>query len=104
MFLNNKPLFQYGPLDLGWWQNGLYTAPTDEALLYDIKKTKDWGFNMIRKHIKVEPARWYYHCDKEGILVWQDMPSGDHGDYQWQPRVNIGGIYQVRSAESKANY
>ncbi len=104
MFLNNKPLFQYGPLDQGWWPDGLYTAPTDEALLYDIKKTKDWGFNMIRKHIKVEPARWYYHCDKEGILVWQDMPSGDHGDYQWQPRVYNGGIYHERSAESKANY
>ena len=77
MCLNDKPLFQYGPLDQGWWPDGLYTAPTDEALLYDIKKTKEWGFNMIRKHVKVEPARWYYHCDKEGILVWQDMPSGD---------------------------
>ena len=65
MFLNNKPLFHYGPLDQGWWPDGLYTAPTDEALLFDIKKTKEWGFNMIRKHVKVEPARWYYHCDKE---------------------------------------
>ena len=104
MYLNNEPLFQYGPLDQGWWPDGLYTAPTDEALLYDIKKTKDWGFNMIRKHVKVEPARWYYHCDKEGILVWQDMPSGDHGDYQWQPRVYNGGYYHERSAESVANY
>ena len=59
---------------------------------------------MIRKHVKVEPARWYYHCDKEGILVWQDMPSGDHGDYQWQPRVYNGGIYHERTAESVANY
>ena len=59
MQLNNKNLFQYGPLDQGWWPDGLYTAPTDEALLYDIVKTKDWGFNMIRKHVKVEPARWY---------------------------------------------
>ena len=57
MQLNNQDLFQYGPLDQGWWPDGLYTAPTDEALLYDIKKTKDWGFNMIRKHVKVEPAR-----------------------------------------------
>ena len=73
MRLNNKNLFQYGPLDQGWWPDGLYTAPTDEALLYDIVKTKAWGFNMIRKHVKVEPARWYYHCDKEGMLVWQDM-------------------------------
>ncbi|MDE6543321.1 MAG: beta-galactosidase, partial [Muribaculaceae bacterium] len=65
MQLNNKDLFQYGPLDQGYWPDGLFTAPTDEALLYDIKKTKDWGFNMIRKHMKVEPARWYTHCDRE---------------------------------------
>ena len=75
MFLNGKPLFQYGPLDQGWWPDGLYTAPTDEALKYDIEMTKQLGFNMIRKHVKVEPARWYYWCDKLGILVWQDMPS-----------------------------
>src|SRR5574344_366037 len=79
--LNNKPIFQFGPLDQGWWPDGLYTAPTDEALHFDLIKTKDFGFNMIRKHVKVEPARWYYYCDKEGILVWQDMPSGDQGDY-----------------------
>jgi beta-galactosidase/beta-glucuronidase len=77
MMLNNKFLFQYGPLDQGWWPDGLYTAPTDEALKFDIEQTKALGFNMIRKHIKVEPARWYYHCDKLGILVWQDMPAGD---------------------------
>lgn len=70
--------------------DGLYTAPTDEALLYDIVKTKAWGFNMIRKHVKVEPARWYYHCDKEGMLVWQDMPSGDMGN-QWAPHTYNGG-------------
>lgn len=103
MQLNNKNLFQYGPLDQGWWPDGLYTAPTDEALLYDIVKTKDWGFNMIRKHVKVEPARWYYHCDKEGILVWQDMPSGDMGN-QWAPHTYNGGTDKVRSAESVANY
>jgi beta-galactosidase/beta-glucuronidase len=74
--LNNKPLFQYGTLDQGYWPDGLYTAPTDEALRYDIEITKELGFNMIRKHVKVEPARWYYHCDKIGILVWQDMPNG----------------------------
>ncbi|MBE6253520.1 MAG: beta-galactosidase [Bacteroidales bacterium] len=72
--LNGKPYFQFGPLDQGWWPDGLYTAPTDEALKYDIEQTKAFGFNMIRKHIKVEPARWYYWCDKLGILVWQDMP------------------------------
>lgn len=103
MQLNNKDYFQYGPLDQGWWPDGLYTAPTDEALLYDIKKTKDWGFNMIRKHVKVEPARWYYHCDKEGILVWQDMPSGDHGN-RWEPHVYNGGTDKNRSNESIANY
>ena len=103
MCLNDKPLFQYGPLDQGWWPDGLYTAPTDEALLYDIKKTKEWGFNMIRKHVKVEPARWYYHCDKEGILVWQDMPSGDM-DNQWKPCVYNGGTDRQRTEASIANY
>ncbi|MCK4999045.1 MAG: hypothetical protein KAS23_05905 [Anaerohalosphaera sp.] len=77
LFLNNKPLFQYGPLDQGWWPDGLYTAPTDEALKYDIEVTKQLGFNMLRKHVKIEPARFYYWCDKLGVLVWQDMPSGD---------------------------
>ena len=75
MALNGKPLFHYGPLDQGWWPDGLYTAPCDEALRYDLERTKEFGFNMIRKHVKVEPDRWYYHCDKLGILVWQDMPS-----------------------------
>ena len=77
LFLNNKPLFQFGPLDQGWWPDGLYTAPTDEALKYDIEVTKKLGMNMARKHVKVEPDRWYYWCDKLGLLVWQDMPSGD---------------------------
>jgi len=76
LFLNGKPLFQYGPLDQGFWPDGLYTAPTDEALRYDIEVTKKLGMNMVRKHVKVEPDRWYYWCDKLGLLVWQDMPSG----------------------------
>ncbi len=101
--LNNKPLFQFGPLDQGWWPDGLYTAPSDEALLYDVVKTKELGFNMIRKHIKVEPARWYTHCDREGIIVWQDMPSGDDGP-QWQNRQYFDGVEAKRSAESEANY
>lgn len=101
--LNNKPLFQFGPLDQGWWPDGLYTAPTDEALQYDIKMTKDMGFNMIRKHIKVEPARWYTYCDRMGILVWQDMPSGDRNP-QWQNRRYFNGEEMVRSAESEACY
>jgi beta-galactosidase/beta-glucuronidase len=103
MQLNNKDLFHIGPLDQGWWPDGLYTAPTDEALHYDIKKTKDFGFNMIRKHVKVEPARWYYHCDKEGILVWQDMPSGDLGN-RWDSRTFGGGSDKDRTQESIDNY
>jgi hypothetical protein len=77
LLLNNKFVFQVGPLDQGFWPDGLYMAPTDEALKYDIEITKKLGFNMTRKHVKVEPARWYYWCDKLGLLVWQDMPSGD---------------------------
>jgi beta-galactosidase/beta-glucuronidase len=77
IFLNNKPLFMFGLLDQGWWPDGLYTAPTDEALRCDIEVTRKLGFNVARKHVKVEPARWYYWCDKIGLLVWQDMPSGD---------------------------
>ena len=80
LLLNGKPLFQLGPLDQGWWPDGLYTAPTDEALDYDMEMTKQLGFNMIRKHVKVEPDRWYYWCDKLGMLVWQDMPAGDNRD------------------------
>ncbi|HEY4320342.1 MAG TPA: glycoside hydrolase family 2 TIM barrel-domain containing protein [Gemmatimonadales bacterium] len=78
LFLNNKPLFEYGTLDQGWWPDGLYTAPTDAAMRYDIDITRQLGFNMIRKHVKVEPERWYYYTDKIGMLVWQDMPSGDN--------------------------
>jgi beta-galactosidase/beta-glucuronidase len=102
MLLNNEFVFQYGPLDQGWWPDGLYTAPTDEALKFDIEKTKDMGFNMIRKHVKVEPARWYYHCDKLGMLVWQDMPSGDMGN-RWDSRPGIVGLAtdKERTAESE---
>lgn len=103
MQLNNKDYFQLGPLDQGWWPDGLYTAATDEALLYDIKKTKDLGFNMIRKHVKVEPARWYYHCDREGILVWQDMPSGD-ANPKWQTRNYFNGQELERSKKSEQNF
>ena len=75
LMLNNKVTFQIGPLDQGFWPDGIYTAPTDEALASDIVAEKNLGFNMVRKHIKVEPARWYYHADRLGIMVWQDMPS-----------------------------
>ncbi len=101
--LNNKDLFQFGPLDQGWWPDGLYTAPTDEALKYDVVKTKDFGFNMIRKHVKVEPARWYMHCDQLGMIVWQDMPSGDRSP-QWQNRKYFDGVEILRSPESEANF
>ena len=95
--LNNEPVFQFGPLDQGWWPDGLYTAPSDEALAFDVIKTKDLGYNMIRKHVKVEPARWYYHCDKLGMIVWQDMPSGDRGP-QWQMHNYFTGEEKHRSA------
>ncbi len=74
--LNNRPLFLYGPLDQGFFPEGLYTAPTDEALRFDIEYVKKLGCNLIRKHVKVEPARWYHHCDRLGMIVWQDMPNG----------------------------
>jgi len=77
ILLNDRPVFQLGLLDQGFWPDGLYTAPNDEALRYDIEVTKDLGFNLIRKHVKVEPARWYTWCDRLGMLVWQDMPNGD---------------------------
>ena len=76
--LNNRPLFQLGLLDQGWWPDGLYTAPTDSALRFDIETMKRLGFNLARKHVKVEPDRWYYHCDRLGFLVWQDMPSAEN--------------------------
>jgi hypothetical protein len=97
LLLNNQPLFQFGPLDQGFWPDGLYTAPTDEALRYDIEMTKKLGFNMARKHVKIEPARWYYWCDKLGLLVWQDMPSGDRYISGNQPDI-------TRSPESAANF
>jgi beta-galactosidase/beta-glucuronidase len=103
MQLNNEDYFQFGPLDQGWWPDGLYTAPSDEALKYDIIKTKALGFNMIRKHVKVEPARWYTHCDEIGILVWQDMPNGGRGP-GWQSRNFFKGSEDQRSQSSEAVY
>lgn len=101
--LNNKDYFHFGPLDQGWWPDGLYTAPSDEALKYDIVKTKELGFNMIRKHVKVEPARWYTHCDELGILVWQDMPNGGKSP-QWQNRNYFNGSELIRTPESEEIY
>lgn len=97
LILNGKPYFQVGPLDQGFWPDGIYTAPTDDALKYDIEITKKLGFNMIRKHVKVEPDRWYYWADKLGILVWQDMPSGDKSIGARDPDI-------VRTPESAKQY
>jgi beta-galactosidase/beta-glucuronidase len=97
IFLNNKPLFQFGLLDQGFWPDGLYTAPTDEALRYDIEMTKKLGFNLARKHVKIEPERWYYWADKLGLLVWQDMPSGDRYIGPKDPDIQ-------RSPESAAQF
>ncbi len=97
LMLNNEPRFQFGTLDQGWWPDGLYTAPTDEALRFDVEATRKLGFNTIRKHVKVEPARWYYHCDRLGLLVWQDMPNGDRHIRSHDPHL-------VRSPQSAENY
>lgn len=102
--LNNKDIFQFGPLDQGWWPDGLYTAPTDEALLYDVQKIKDFGYNMVRKHVKVEPARWYTHCDRLGLIVWQDMPNGDRGPERWQTHQYFDHKEVVHTEESETNY
>lgn len=103
MCLNNKPYFQLGPLDQGFWPDGLYTAPTDEALRYDIEVTKQLGFNMARKHVKVEPERLYYWCDKLGLLVWQDMPSGDRSA-KWKGPSGFDGEQMERTPESVEIY
>ncbi|HMJ91403.1 MAG TPA: glycoside hydrolase family 2 TIM barrel-domain containing protein, partial [Candidatus Acidoferrum sp.] len=101
--LNNTNYFQVGPLDQGFWPDGLYTAPTDEALRYDLEMTKKLGFNMARKHVKVEPARWYYHADKIGLLVWQDLPSGDKSA-RWRGPSGYDGEEMKRTPESTAIY
>ncbi|WP_276088056.1 sugar-binding domain-containing protein [Pedobacter sp. JY14-1] len=104
IMLNNKPYFNLGTLDQGFWPDGLYTAPTDEALAFDIKAIKAMGFNTIRKHIKVEPARWYYHADKLGMVVWQDMvnpnqslPEGSKPAFEQQNKETIVQLYNYPS-------
>ncbi|MFI3168010.1 MAG: glycoside hydrolase family 2 TIM barrel-domain containing protein [Bacillota bacterium] len=87
LFLNNKPYLHNGLLDQGYWQESLLTPPSEEAMIFDIQKTKELGFNMLRKHIKIEPLRWYYHCDKIGMLVWQDFVSG--GDSKYKPMITM---------------
>ncbi|MFH1923876.1 MAG: sugar-binding domain-containing protein [Planctomycetota bacterium] len=97
MMLNGEFVFQHGPLDQGWWPDGLYTAPTDDALRYDLEVLKEMGFNMLRKHVKVAPRRLYYWCDKLGLLVWQDMPNGDRHIGHNDPDIQ-------RSPESAAQF
>ena len=107
MFLNNKFVFQIGPLDQGFWPDGIYTPPTEAALKADIQSMKDLGFNMVRKHIKVEPARWYYWTDKLGLVVWQDMPSAnsytdhtppvDKDEYEAELKGMVETLYNVPS-------
>ncbi len=101
--LNNRTQFMLGPLDQGFWPDGLYTAPTDEALKWDIEMTKKLGFNLARKHVKVEPERWYYWCDRLGLLVWQDMPSGDRSA-EWHGPSGVDGKEMTRTAESRTIY
>lgn len=97
LLLNGQPLFQAGPLDQGFWPDGIYTPPTEEAMVYDLKILKRLGFNMLRKHVKVEPRTFYTACDRMGLLVWQDMPSGDAFLNPEDPDL-------VRSPESAARY
>ena len=94
IFLNNEPYMQIGLLDQGYWPESLYTAPTEEALLYDIVKMKELGFNMLRKHIKLEPERWYYHCDRLGMLVWQDMINGGRKNKGWYVTY-LATVFQI---------
>nr|WP_201784495.1 PA14 domain-containing protein [Nonomuraea pusilla] len=101
MLLNGRPVFQLGPLDQGFWPDGIYTAPTDEALRYDLEQTKALGFNAVRKHVKVEPDRWYYHADRLGLLVWQDMPSTVRADDRLQFEAELRELVdQHRSSPS----
>lgn len=103
--LNGKFVFQIGTLDQGYWPDGIYTAPTDEALRWDLERQKALGFNMVRKHIKVEPARWFYHADRLGLMVWQDMPSVDavdevpnsHANYESELRRMIDQLKGITS-------
>ena len=105
IFLNDKPLFNIGPLDQGYWPDGIYTPPSEEAMVFDIQRMKDLGFNTLRKHAKTETFRFYYQCDKIGMVVWQDMPSGNVGTSgSWDPWNMDGGEDTVRTQGSKDNY
>ena len=83
LMLNGRPVFHNGLLDQGYWSDGMYTPPSDDAMAWEISQLKRMGFNMLRKHIKIEPLRWYYHCDRLGMLVWQDFVSGGGPYKKW---------------------
>lgn len=100
ILLNGKPLFQHGPLDQGWWPESLLTPPSDEAMKWEISWLRQAGFNMLRKHIKVEPARYYYHCDKLGMLIWQDMPSGFNQSLRNQ-RQDVGEPIRLSASQEQ---
>lgn len=100
--LNNKPYFFNGLLDQGYWSDGMYTAPSDEALIYDIKTMKDLGFNTLRKHIKTEPLRWYYHCDRLGMIVWQDMING--GNEYNMLAIGVAPFFGLLTANKKVGH
>jgi beta-galactosidase/beta-glucuronidase len=97
--LNDKLLFLFGPLDQGYFPDGLYTPPSEAAMLFDIEFAKYIGCNMIRKHVKVEPARWYYHCDRLGMIVWQDMPNGGRPDKPWQAVLSLALGYKRNDSQ-----
>jgi len=100
--LNDRPIFMSGVLDQGYWSDGLYTPPSDEAMVYDIRKMKECGFNMLRKHIKIEPLRWYYHCDRLGMIVWQDLVSGGSRRIACVPAVNTKRPFSMHWETSAA--
>ena len=102
LMLNNKPYFHNGVLDQGYWPDGLYTAPSDEAFIHDILTMKAYGYNTLRKHIKIEPMRFYYHCDRLGMLVWQDMPNGGELYKTAVVTLPLLGIGEISDGE--ANY
>jgi hypothetical protein len=96
MLLNNRFVFQNGLLDQGFWPEGIYTAPTDAALRSDLEAARALGFNMLRKHAKVEPERWYYWADRLGVLVWQDMPSSSFGNARLNPDIpDREGVFET---------
>lgn len=99
LLLNNKPVFQNGPLDQGWWPGSLLTPPSDEAMVFELDFLKKAGFNMLRKHIKIEPARYYYHCDRLGLLVWQDMPSGYVDGQEMRPNEKVEPLRRPKGKE-----